>query len=96
MIRVPKKACTKMHCNLCKKHEGMLTMHITRDWRKYEKDRSEKTDFHATKKGEKKPNSAQQSFVQLSKKLDKLKKVIKKQTTKSKKRHQYNRDSNLE
>ncbi len=26
MIRVPKKACTEKHCNLCKKHGGVHTM----------------------------------------------------------------------
>jgi hypothetical protein len=38
-IRVPKKAQTKKHCNLCKKHGGAHTTHNTRDCRKYEKDR---------------------------------------------------------
>jgi hypothetical protein len=54
--QVPKKACTKKHCNLCKKHGGAHTMHNTRDCGKYEKDGSEKVDFCATKKGRKKPN----------------------------------------
>ncbi len=63
-IRVPKKACTKNHCNLCKKHGGMHTMHNTRDCHKYEKDGLEKADFHAAKKGGKKPNPLKQSFAQ--------------------------------
>jgi hypothetical protein len=53
--RVPKKACTKKHCNLCKKHGGAHTTHNTRDCCKYEKHRSEKANFHAAKKGGKKP-----------------------------------------
>ncbi len=56
MIRVPKKACTKKHCNLCKKHGGTHTMHNTRDSCKYEKDEMEKASFRTTKKGKKKPN----------------------------------------
>jgi hypothetical protein len=41
-----------------------------------------KSAFRAAKKGGKNPNPVKQSFAQLSKKLDKLEKVIKK------KRHQ--------
>ncbi len=51
----------------------------------YEKDGMEKANFCATKKGRKKPNPARQSFTQLSKKLDKLEKAIKKQSAKYKK-----------
>ncbi len=51
-----------------------------------------KSDFRAAKKGGKKPNPTKQSFAQLSKKLDKLKKVIKKKDTKKQKR--CSRDSN--
>ncbi len=86
-IRVPKKACTKKHCNLCKKRGGTHTMHNTRDCHKYEKEGMEKTDFRAIKKVRKKPNLAKQTFAQLSKKLDKLEKAIKKQSAKSKKCH---------
>jgi hypothetical protein len=90
-IRAPKKACTKKHCNLCKKHGGTHTMHTTRDCCKYEKDRREEANFPAAKKGGKKPNLAKQSVAQLSKKLDKLEKAIKKQSVKSKNRR---RDDN--
>jgi len=38
----------------------------------------EKSDFHAAKKGGKNPNPMKQSFTQLSDKLDKLEKVLKK------------------
>jgi hypothetical protein len=37
-----------------------------------------KADFHATKKAGKKPNPAKQSFAQLSEKLDKLERVLRK------------------
>ncbi len=80
-IRVPKKARTKKACNLRKKHGGVHTMHSTRDCCKHEKDGMEKANFRAAKKGRKKSNPANQSFMQLRKKLDKLKKTIKKQTT---------------
>ncbi len=73
----PKKACTKKHCNLCKKHGGPYTMHNTKDCSKYEKDGMEKSDFYTTNKGRKNPNPTKQSFVQLSEKMDKLKKTIK-------------------
>jgi hypothetical protein len=39
--RVPKKACTKKHCNLCKKHGDACTMHNRKDCPRYEKDRTE-------------------------------------------------------
>jgi hypothetical protein len=76
LARVPKKACTKKNCNLCKKHGGTHTLHNTRDCHKYEKDGLEKTDFRVAKKGRKKPNSARQNFMHLSKKLDKLEKAL--------------------
>ncbi len=62
--RVPKKARTKKHCNLCKKHGGAYTMHNTRDCRRFEKDGTEKSDFRAAKKVGKKPNPTKQSFAQ--------------------------------
>ncbi len=80
--RVPKKACTEKHCNLCKKHGGAYTMHNTCDCRCFKKDETEKFNFRAAKKGGKKPNPIKQSFAQLSKKLNKLEKVIKKRDTK--------------
>jgi hypothetical protein len=39
--KVPKKACTKKHCNLCKKHVDACTMHNTKDCCRYKKDRTE-------------------------------------------------------
>jgi hypothetical protein len=67
-------------------------MHNTHNCRCFEKDGMKKSDFRAAKKGGKKPNPTKQSFAQLSKKLDKLKKVIKKKDTKKQKR--CSRDSN--
>jgi hypothetical protein len=84
-IRVPKKACTKKHCNLCKKHGGAYTTNNKRDCCKYEKDRTEKANFRTAKKSKNKPNPAKQSFAQLTKKLEKLERAIKKQSAKSKK-----------
>ncbi len=53
-----------------------------------------KADFRAAKKAGKKPNLAKLSFAQLSKKLDKLEKTLKKTSHKSKKRHRD--DSNFD
>jgi hypothetical protein len=44
-----------------------------------------KTNFRASKKAGKKPNPAKQLLAQLSKKLDKLEKTLKKASLKSKK-----------
>jgi hypothetical protein len=52
-----------------------------------------KANFCAAKKADKKPNPAKQLFAQLSKKLDKLEKTLKKASHKSKKRRRDNRDS---
>jgi hypothetical protein len=94
--RVPKKVRTKKQCDLCKKHGGAYTMHNTRDPRRFEKDGMEKSNFRAAKKGRKKPSPTKQSFAQLSKKLDKLEKVLKKRDTKKQKRHRSNSDSDSE
>jgi hypothetical protein len=64
---------------------GTHTTHTTKDCRKYEKDGTAKADFRAAKKAGKKPNPAKQSFAQLSKKLDKLEKTLKKPSHKSQK-----------
>jgi hypothetical protein len=91
--RVSKKVHFKKHCKLCKKHAGMHTMHATKDCCKYKKDRMVKADFHSAKKAGKKPNPAKQSFAQLSNRLDKLKKSLKKASLKSKKRRRDNSNS---
>jgi hypothetical protein len=94
MTRVPKKVHFKKHCKLSKKHGGTHTTHATKDCRKDEKDGLVKANFHAVKKADKKPNPAKQSFAQLSKKLDKLDKTLKKASLKSNKHHRDNSDSN--
>ncbi len=71
-------------------------MHSTKDCHMYKKDGTEKADFGTAKKGGKKPNPTKQSFAQLSKKLDKLEKAIKKQSIYGKKVCQSNSDSNSE
>ncbi len=68
-------------------------MHATKDCRKYEKNGTTKVDFHTAKKAGKKPNPAKQSFAQLSKKLDKLEKTLKKASHKSMKCRRDNSDS---
>jgi hypothetical protein len=82
-LRVPKKVPTEKHCDLCKKHGGAYTTHNTRNCRRFEKDGTEKANFRAAKKGRTKPNPTKQSFAKLSKKLDKLEKVLKKRDPKS-------------
>ncbi len=80
-------------CTPPKKYWGEHTTHATKDCRKYEKDRTTKANFWATKNAGKKPNPAKQSFAQLSKKLDKLEKTLKKASHKSKKGRRDNSDS---
>ena len=94
--RVQKKVHTKKHCDLCKKHWGGYTTHNTCDCHHFEKDGTEKSDFRAAKKGGKKPNPTKQSFAQLSEKLDKLEKVLKKKDTKKRKRRRSDSDSDSE
>ncbi len=53
-------------------------MHNTHDCHRFEKDGKENSDFCAAKKGGKKANPINQNFVQLTKKIKKLKKALKK------------------
>jgi hypothetical protein len=79
--RVPKKVHFEKfekHCKLCKKHGGAHTTHNTRDCRRFEKDRTEKSSFRTAKKGKKKNYPVNQNFAQLTKKIDKLEKALKK------------------
>jgi hypothetical protein len=76
--RVPKKVCCEKNCNLCKKHGGAYTMHNTRGCCRFEKDGKEKSDFCVAKKGGKKGNPVNQNFAQLTKKIKKLEKTLKK------------------
>jgi hypothetical protein len=95
-LRVPKKVSFEKSCELCKKYGGAHTTHATKDCRKYKKDGTLKANFRATKKAGKKPNPAKQSFAQLSKKLDRLEKTIKKASLRSKKCHRGDSDSDSE
>jgi hypothetical protein len=83
--QAPKKVRFERSCKLCKKHGGAHTMHATKDCHRYKKDGMVKTNFWAAKKAGMKPNSAKQSFFQLSKKLDKLEKTLRKASHKTKK-----------
>ncbi len=91
--QAPKKVRFERSCELCKKHGGEHTTHATKDCCRYKKDGMGKANFHAAKKAGKKPNPAKQLFAQLSKKLDKLEKTLKKASHKSKKRHMDDSDS---
>jgi hypothetical protein len=97
--RVPKKVCFEKfekHCKLCKKHGGAHTMHNTRNCRRFEKDGTGKSSFGTAKKGGKKNYPVNQNFAQLTKKIDKLEKALKKSGKKGKKRHYKDSDSNSE
>jgi hypothetical protein len=85
-IHVPKKVCFEKHCNLCKKRGGAYTTHNTRECRRFEKDRKEKPDLRAAKKGSKKSGPVNHNFTQLTKKIKKLEKALKKSGKKGKKR----------
>jgi hypothetical protein len=91
-VWVPKKTSFEKHCDLCKKHRGAHTTHMTCDCCKYEKDRS----FHATKKGGKNNYPVNQNFAQLTEKIDKLEKALKKSGKKVKKRRYKDSNSNSE
>jgi hypothetical protein len=91
-VRVPKKVRFEKHCDLCKKHGGAHTTHSTGECCKYKKDGTEKSSFHAAKKGGKKKYPVNQNFAQLTEKINKLEKALKKSGKKGKKR--YYKDSN--
>jgi hypothetical protein len=84
-VRVPKKVCFEKHSNLCKKHGGTYTTHNTGECCRFEKDRKEKSNFRAARKGSKKGNPVNHNFAQLTKKIKKLKKALKKFGKKGKK-----------
>ncbi len=76
-VRVPKKVHFEKYCNLCKRHGGAYATHNAHDCCRFEKDRKEKSNFFATKKGSKKANPINQNYC-VSEKIEKLKKVLKK------------------
>jgi hypothetical protein len=94
--QVHKKVHFEKSYKLCKKHGGAHTMHATKDCCRYEKDGMVKADFRTPKKAGKKSNPAKQSFAQLSKKLDKLEKTLKKASLKSKKHRRDDSNSDSE
>jgi hypothetical protein len=83
--RVPKKVRFEKHCNLCKKHGGAQTMHNTSDCRRFEKDGKEKSSFQAAKKSGCNRNPVNQNFAQLTDKIKKVEKALKKSGKKRKK-----------
>jgi hypothetical protein len=95
-ICVPKKVCFEKHCNLCKKHGGAYTTHNTRECRRFEKDGKEEPNFHAAKKGGKKSSPVKHNFAQLTEKIKKLEKALKKSGKKGKKRRYTDSDSDSE
>jgi hypothetical protein len=94
--RVPKKGRYEKNCNLCKKHGGAYTTHTTRDCHRFEKDGKEKSVFRAAKKGGRKGNPVNHNFAQLTKKMEKLEKTLKKSGKKGQKRHYEDSDSGSE
>jgi hypothetical protein len=87
MVHIPKKVRFEKHCKLCKnKHGGAHTMHNTCDCCRFEKDGKEKSSFHAAKKGGYKSNPVNQNFAQLTYKIEKLEKALKKSGKKGQKR----------
>ncbi len=96
MARVPKKVRFEKNCDLCKKHGGAYTTHNTCDCHRFEKERKEKSNFCATKKGKKKGNPINHNFAQLTKKIDKLEKALKKSGKKGQKRRYKDSNSDSE
>jgi hypothetical protein len=95
-VRVPKKVCLEKHCDLCKEHGGAYIMHNTCECRRFEKDGKEKSDFCTVKKGGKKNNPVNHNFAQLTEKIKKLEKVLKKSGKKGKKCHYKDSNSDSE
>jgi hypothetical protein len=87
MVRVPKKVHFEKHCDLCNNYGGACAMHNTCNCCRFEKDGKEKSNFYAAKKGGKKSNPGSQNFMQLTKKIEKLEKGLKKSGKKGQKRH---------
>jgi hypothetical protein len=95
-VWVPKKVRLEKHCNLCKKHGGTHTTHNTRDCCRFEKDQKEKSSIRTAKKGRYKSNPVNQNFTQLTNKIKKLEKALKKSGKKGRKRRYKDSDSNSE
>jgi hypothetical protein len=63
----------------------VYTTHNTCDCHRVEKDRKEKSNFCTAKKGGKKGNPINHNFVQLTKKIERLEKALKKSGKKGRK-----------
>jgi hypothetical protein len=70
--------------------------HNSGECHKYEKDGAEKASFRTAKKGKKKSYPANQNFAQLTKKIEKLEKALKKSGKGGKKRRYEGSDSDSE
>jgi hypothetical protein len=92
----PRKSTMRSLRKLCKKHGGAHTTHNTCGCRRFEKDRTEKSSFRTAKKGGKKNYPVSQNFAQLTKKIDKLEKALKKSGKKGKKCRYEDSDSDSE
>jgi hypothetical protein len=85
MVRVPKKVHFEKYCKLCKKHGGAHTTHNFCDCCRFEKDGKEKSSLRATKKSGYKSNPVNQNFTQITNKIKKLEKALKKSGKKGQK-----------
>ncbi len=70
MVRVPKNVHFEKHCNLCKKHGGAHTTHNTSECCRFEKDGKKKSSFCAAMKGGYNWNPVNQTFAQLTDKIE--------------------------
>ncbi len=96
MACVPKKVHLAKYCDLCKKHGGTHTTHSTGESCNYEKDGTEKSSFRAAKKTRKRSYPSNQNFAQLTKKIEKLEKALKKSGKNGKKRRYEDSNSDSE
>jgi hypothetical protein len=71
-------------------------MHNTCDCHRFKKDGEEKANFRTAKKGKRKGNPVNQNFTQLTKKIEKLDKTLKKSGKKGQKHHCEDSDSDSE
>jgi hypothetical protein len=71
-------------------------MHNTCNCCRFEKDGEEKSSFHTAKKGRYKSNPVNQNFAQLTNKIEKLEKALKKSGKRGKKCHYKDSDFDSE
>ena len=89
--RIPKKQkASSKFCQLCKEHGGPHKTHNTSDCLKFEKDGTKKKGFTKPFKSQKKDGN---SFAQLTEKLSKLEKFVRKATKKSSRKRKRRDDS---